>query len=395
MKQETNNEMDLLLRRLSRRPDISVTNGNGDVDHLDADELSAYAENVVPAAARARYTEHLAECTRCRELVVQLSSAAGVAPVVQTTRALGPSGLRKFLASLFSPIVLRYAVPALGLILVAALGVFVLRQKKSEDGGSIAQNVEAPTPTSITTPSSPEPVQPARGIIDQSKEQAAAGKPAQSSGSPSNQPAAAAPEAPATTGAVADTSRETSAKQEETQSVVAEAPKPVTTSDEYKRSAEAEARKEPSPNRYANEPPAEKTVNAAKVEDRKKADAEIAQARADSSADKADKVQSFGVATVQGGAIAKRSRGQRDDDEVEKDKNDAGETKTVAGRKFRKRGGIWIDTVYSAPRVTTNLTRNSEQYRALIADEPGIKTIADELDGEVIVVWKGRAYHIR
>ena len=399
MKQETNNEMDLLLRRLGRRPDISVSDGNGDVDHLDADELNAYAENVLPAAARARYTEHLAECMRCRELVVQLSSAAGVVvPVVQTGKALEPSGLRKFLASLFSPMVLRYAVPALGLILVAAIGVFVLRQKTSEGGGSIAQNAEAPTtPTSITTTSSPEPVQPARGLTDQPKEQASAGKPAQSSGSPSNQPAAAAPEAPATTGAVADTSRETNAKKEETQPVVAEAPpapKPATPSDEYKRAAEAEARREPSPDRYANEPPAEKTANAARVEDRKK-DAEIAQARADSSGDKADKVQSFGVATVQGGAIAKRSRGQRDDDEVEKEKNDAGETKTVAGRKFRKRGGIWIDTVYSAPRVTTNLSRNSEQYRALIADEPGIKTIADELDGEVIVVWKGRAYHIR
>jgi hypothetical protein len=392
MKQETNNEMDLLLRRLARRPDMSVSDGNGDVNHLDADELSAYAENVLPTAARARYTEHLAECTRCRELIVQLSSAAGVVvPVVQTARAVEPSALRKFLASLFSPMVLRYAVPALGLILVAAIGVFVLRQKKSDDG-SIAQNVEAPTSTSITTTSSPAPVQPARGLTDQSKEQASADKPAQSSGSPSNQVAAAASEAPATGGAVADASRETSAKKEETQPVVTDvappAPKPATPSDDYKRPAEEEARKEPSPDRYANEP-SEKTV---KVEDRKKADAEIAQARADAAA---DKPQSFGIASVQRNAAAKRSRGQRDDDEVEKDKNDAGETKTVAGRKFRKQGGIWIDTVYSAPRVTTNLTRNSEQYRALIADEPGIKTIADELDGEVIVVWKGRAYRIK
>jgi hypothetical protein len=41
------------------------------------------------------------------------------------------------------------------------------------------------------------------------------------------------------------------------------------------------------------------------------------------------------------------------------------------------------------------VTRGSEQYRALVADEPGIKTIADQLGGEVIVVWKGRAYKIR
>ena len=42
-----------------------------------------------------------------------------------------------------------------------------------------------------------------------------------------------------------------------------------------------------------------------------------------------------------------------------------------------------------------NLTRGSERYRALIADEPEIKQIADQLDGEFIVVWKGRAYRIR
>jgi hypothetical protein len=42
-----------------------------------------------------------------------------------------------------------------------------------------------------------------------------------------------------------------------------------------------------------------------------------------------------------------------------------------------------------------NLTRGSEQYRALVADEPAIKNIADQLDGEIVVVWKGRAYRIR
>jgi len=385
MKQETNNEMDLLLRRLARRHETSVSDGNGDVEHLDTDELSAYAENVVPASARARYTEHLAECMRCRELVVQLSSSAGVVPAIETVTIPEPPALKKFLSSLFSPMVLRYAVPALGLILVTAIGLFVFRQKNEEI--PIAQNVEAPTSKSITA--TPEPLQPTKGLIDQSREQAAAAQPAQSSGSASNQPAA--PQAPATAGQTADAI----AKKEEQQPVVTEAsapaPKPATASDESKRPAEAEARRETSQVQVANEPPAEKTVEVAKVEDRKGADAEIAKARSDVAAGKA---QSLGVVSVQAG-VAKRSKAPRDDDAVEKDKNDASETRTVAGRKFRKQGNSWIDTAYSSVRVTTNLTRGSEQYRALIADEPGIKTIADQLDGEVIVVWKGRAYRIR
>src|SRR5215217_5427260 len=125
----------------------------------------------------------------------------------------------------------------------------------------------------------PEPLQPTKGLIDQSKEQAAAAQPAQSSGSASNQPAA--PQAPATAGQTADAI----AKKEEQQPVVTEAsapaPKPATPSDESKRPAEAEARRETSQVQVANEPPAEKTVEVAKVEDRKSADAEIAKARSD------------------------------------------------------------------------------------------------------------------
>ena len=135
MKQETNNEMDLLLRRLGRRDDAAVPE-----EHLDADELNAYAENAVPAAARARYTLHLAECSRCRSLVAQLSSSAGVVAATDSGAVPEPSGFRKFLASLFTPMVLRYAAPALGLILVAAIGFVVLRRNQPDR--FVAQNTE-------------------------------------------------------------------------------------------------------------------------------------------------------------------------------------------------------------------------------------------------------------
>ena len=45
--------------------------------------------------------------------------------------------------------------------------------------------------------------------------------------------------------------------------------------------------------------------------------------------------------------------------------------------------------------ATRVVTRNSEQYRALIGDEPGLRAIADQLEGEIIVVWKDKAYHIK
>src|SRR5687768_2326507 len=164
MKHETNNEMDLLLRRLSRRQDASMS----DADHLDADELSAYAENALPGAVRARYTEHLAECSQCRKLVVQLSSAGGFAPVAETAKGLQPSGLRDFLASLLSPMVLRYAVPALGLVVVAAIGFFVLRQRApSADFVSQVQQ-QPPAASPVASPEQADAAsseRPARGLL--------------------------------------------------------------------------------------------------------------------------------------------------------------------------------------------------------------------------------------
>ena len=78
-----------------------------------------------------------------------------------------------------------------------------------------------------------------------------------------------------------------------------------------------------------------------------------------------------------------------------KDSDDESETRTVSGKRFRHQGSAWIDTAYDASLGTTNISRGSEKFRALVADEPGIRTIAEKLNGVVIVVWNGRAYRIQ
>jgi len=70
-------------------------------------------------------------------------------------------------------------------------------------------------------------------------------------------------------------------------------------------------------------------------------------------------------------------------------------TRSVAGRRFQKKGGVWTDTAYDSSKDVMTVTRGSEAYRSLVADEPAIRTIADELDGEIVVVWKGHTYRIR
>ena len=369
MKQETNNEMDLLLRRLGRRDDAAMPE-----DHLDADELSAYAENALPAAARARYTVHLAECSRCRSLVAQLSSAAGVVAAKDSATVTEPSGLRKFLASLFTPMVLRYAAPALGLILVAAIGFVVLRS--NQPARYVAQNSETASPQQpVPSPAAPS----SEGFLDSNSNTALTRERVEEERKQKNQPAQPAPlpnTPPTVTSVNAEVSKDKAVEQpkpEEQRTAAAnEAPPPKTepsaTPEQSPQAATETVKVQP-----VAGPQAKKEMREAQREDKDSL------ARAKKPADAVSAPASAARGGLQASGVADMKT----------------DIRTVAGRRFRKHDGVWVDTAYDSSKDAVTLSRGSEQYRALVADEPAIKTIADQLEGEIIVVWKGHTYRIR
>jgi hypothetical protein len=386
MKPEPNNDIDLLLRQLSRRNGVPVS--ENDEQHLDADELNSYAANALPAAARARYTEHLADCSSCRKLVVQLSAAQGPVPVQQTASVVAPSGLKTFLASLFSPMVLRYAAPALGLIVIAAVGLLVFRPEQRD--ANIAQLREAET-------------KPATAVAGPSQEPTA---------SPSmlyDSPSETTPrrEAPQTGPVVAPVTKEGRGQ-------VAGEPADQPADAAGNAAAPPAA---PKVEAVQNEPPPAKSEESQAEKKEKPAEDKAVNVTATGGAIKRDYNQndSLGVVSVAPGATTRQdvqvrsaeraakpmagagtgSLKRAPADKAEKDDERAAETRSVAGRQFRKSAGVWIDTDYDSSKSITSVARGSEQYRALIADEPSIKTIADELDGQIVVVWKGRTYRIR
>lgn len=368
MKQSPENEIDLLLRRLGRDewPDTTAAES----EHLDADELNSYAENVLPEVARAKYTEHLADCSRCRRLVTELAPAA-----VPRASAIEKeqSALSRFLSQLMSPMFLRYAVPGLAAVLILTFGLVLVRrqprqletaqneQPNTSAGAQLAQQTEQPAaPVSVVTNGKEETKARAKTLDD--------GKPEVIS---KNQP-------------VDSLSRETEAsKQPEAGRV--DRPEPV--------AAPAISSAGASPTGSATA-----VAKSNEVADKKKVEAE--QAAPKEEGRKLDNYQvAEDAARVQSEARARRgpskpgamAQGELPRDKQEKDSR---EVRTVAGRRFHRENGIWIDTAYDSG-ATTNLSRGSEQYRALVADEPGIRTIAEALDGDIIVVWKGRAYRIR
>jgi len=393
MNQEANNEIDLMLRKLGRQSNnlpTEVEHGAAE-EHLDADELNMYAENALPANARARYTEHLADCSRCRQIVSRLTMAAGVVIEERKAGVPAPSGIKALLAGFFSPMFLRYAVPTLGLVLITAVAFMVFKDSGSKQAAIDAQNAQTSVAKNDSTSALADKA--AEGLSNTSQPTYAV----KVNPSP--------PQGEETTRAKAgetDAAKETAAnKRDESPTTVDQvaaappasvggnvsqpAPKPAVADDKATAGRDVAEKK-----RQPEEPSA--------------ADAQVAEAAAKSEA-KAEGQKKIALAEAARSMPAKAksapaTRGQEESEAVDRTASgrradkDESETRSVAGRKFRRAGSAWIDTAYSS-QATTNVTRGSEQYRALIADEPSIRTIADQLDGEVIVVWKSRAYKIR
>jgi hypothetical protein len=399
MKQAKNNEIDLLLRKLARHELTDSARGtrvanaaeeNEAGKHLDTDELNAYAENALPSTARVFYTEHLADCERCRKLVAELSVASGASVRHATVEIRAPSGFRKYLSLFFSPAVLRYVVPAFAVIAVAAVALVILRQKPSAD--FVAQN-QSSTSSSVTRE---EQETKASALKDASlkKAPAAAVESTANSKASNPPPEQARPSTKVSEKATADDLRRESKKApiDESSSVVA---------------AEQPAAAPPQEPTVSAKPQAANEVQAEREVDKQKKLEAADQAGGNKEEDRGRKLDSVAASRTsprktQGlfGRVAGNVQGPVSKDApataaTEKSAKNEGEVRNVVGHRFRKQGSVWVDSAYDSSRQTVNLSRGSEQYRALVADEPAIRTIAEQLDGEVIVVWKGRVYRIR
>lgn len=432
MKFETDTEIDGLLRHQARRAKVSApsaTERAGDHGattmtaggaHLDADELNAYAEGVLPEAARARYMTHLADCDECRGLVTKLTLAANVPvaiPAGETPAVVAPSrSWREWLAAFFAPAVLRYAIPAVVLLAVVAVAFIATRERRQDN--SVAQN-ETQQSKGDATQTNPTATAAPTVTANTATTPAVNDSIANSNAIPEATPTAGktgmtAPEQPKKEGA---NEQEAVAKQNE--------PKPVDQQPVIDGVIErrTDARTESKTVAKAQPPPAPTTPAAnAPGEDSNYSREELARQRDDDAEKTKNTVPQSSAGSASGGLAdstqnralgaarpatvngrrenpARKSRpadSPSSSDRVASDDKDesATATRSAGGRQFRRQGGAWVDTAYSSARATTNVARGSEQYRALVADEPGIASIANQLGGTVVVVWKGRAYRI-
>jgi hypothetical protein len=415
MKQSEYNEIDRLLRSLADRgrvvgapePDARDDGTSLASDHLDADELNSYAEGVLPAAARARYTSHLVDCDDCRSLASQLSIAAGrvFSEPDQLRDKTATSTWRLMLAAFFTPAVLRYAIPALAVVVIA-FSVIVVRQRDARQSTELARNVKTKVAPVAADNGNLTNRQAGSVAEQESKQVERRGDVANSTPSENKPEAKTENKVQGAAQAGAQPSAETKApvdaeadkKRDEPRTVAEEqptfAPEPAVT-----KPAPAPA---PKPTTVAAKAPSP-TIDGIAAND--KSNDSIARRK---ESEKSDKAGGFAVSSI---ASPVRKQAPREKNEKTKDAksedtderagasggraDDVGESRTVAGRRFEHRDGVWIDHAYSTSMKTTSVTRGSDQFRALTADEPEIAVIAKQLSGEIIVLWKGHAYRIR
>lgn len=419
MKQANNTEIDRLLQRHARRFGTAAASGEGDGRdqvaahnagaHLDADEMNAYAEGALPAAARSRYASHLADCDSCRAVVTNLTLAAQ--PAVQESRGdltenASPSkSWWSAIAALFAPPVLRYAVPAV--LLFGVIVVALVATRNRSESQFVARNEEKQTDGAVTKQAEPVP-SPAQVGEATGAANTSANRPVTTEANANDQ------------AQLADGTLRSNANAGQPASAAPPPPAPISDAKEAAKREESAVNDE----RYANEPeptPARarpSSTVAGKVEEQKRdqqqdtvattgaatENTELGRsssgkdAEAKNSPPNAGDLASQQTAPSQAGSRANTRRAAKSAAARSAEDNDradsSNETRSVGGRRFRRQGNAWIDTAYNSSRSTINVARGSDQYRALAADEPGLRSIAEQLGGEVIVVWKGKAYRI-
>lgn len=417
-------QIDVLLRRhAGQARSVHAT------EHLDADELNAFAEGSLPAAARSRYVSHLADCDDCRKVASQLALTSGAVIAAEAVKPADAqsSSWWKSLSGFFSPLRLRYAAFAMVVIVVAGIGFLVYRRPAPESG-LVARNEQTkPAPLSAVKPTNEGSAQSARTESKQvlADRPVAAAQPSQSSEESSlksdqsklrdttSPPPKPAKEAETTSSPVfaakkaaepgtvspsyaplppAETER-AQMRPREQQNIGG-----ITSASGPRKSEQAADRAQATIGGRAGEGKdiraeddnQRPTVNQAPAS-RNVADAKAKGPRKDLDNMAANNRNSN---EVRGNATSTLSAAdeKRESAKEESDKAKEPETRSAGGRKFKRQGNSWVDSKFKSSMTLKRISRGSSEFDAL---DSGLRSIAGQISGEIIVVWKSKAYLIR
>lgn len=398
-------DMDVLIGRYAKSAAQSTP-----VEHPDADELNAFAEGALPPSTRQRYLSHFADCDDCRKLVSQLAvtTGAGVETRIPASEPIAEPWWKKF-GAVFAIPTLRYAAFAVVVLAVGGIAFLAWRQPVQRNAELVAQNQPQTNPAEAVKPlRSPEseavreqtmeryadnaiPKPSVPPAADQNRAGLTTADPAPPPPKPVDVLAAAKESAPVVAGA----GRKDDAPR--VQSSPSYAPAPPT---ELNR-VESRERAQQTPGAVHGGPRRNESYDKSKTADRggdfaKARDEDDSRTknqpatetkqedskRAQTASNVADATRTIDALPMK----ARKSEGSGASSE------EAPETRSVGGRKFKRQGNAWVDSKLKSSMSIRTVSRGSEEFDKL---DSGLRSIAKQLGGEIVVVWKGKAYRIR
>lgn len=368
MELDFDKEMDAILRQAAKDGGQNYVNPQS--DHLDADEISAFAENALPEKTRAVYLTHLADCDRCRTILsnlillnseTEIASSVAAAPVIVETKT-------PWYRRIFAVQNLAYTLGGLVILFGGFIGFLVFQSANNYQKTEVSQISDGEQRTGGPNVESGEFLynSNAATAVNMSNmtlaNSAANTSIAMSNTAAANANISVAPAKPA----LAAPTPEISAKESRV---------------ETKQLAEQQNQPQPTP----------RILSANTERDAETADLAI-QKRESSN---------LAAVTAQPAPAAPAGRAANDDKnlrarkslpaETEKTDSENANTRQISGKIFNRKNGVWYDAAYSNQK-TTNIRRRTDDYRKL---DSGLRIIAESLQGTVVVVWKEKAYRIQ
>lgn len=375
-------EIDALMR--SSGGGRTITISEFAAPHIDADTLNAFAENALPDAARKGYMTHLADCDGCRKTLSSLISMNAEAEPVSAVSAI-PAVIAEtsvpWYKSLFAIQNLAYGMGALVVLFAGFIGYIVLQNTGMSGVADVSQVSEQ---SKASGPMASDSGDFAANISSNATSMSNA---ASSSAANANAVSANRQQQPA------ELAKENSANTIIGEDVAISTEKPDMTIDGVSVQPAPVAPPPPAAITEAPEPKAARPTDDEALKDRTDKSADLTVMR------KEEQMPSAGnMPNTQAGPSRNTQRDNRSSEREMAKRSPmpaygraASPSKTVSGKNFSKRDNVWYDSSYNG-QATTNVRRGTEDYRKL---DSGLRTIAESLDGVVVVVWKSKAFRIQ
>jgi hypothetical protein len=390
MEVDFDKEIDTLLRK-AHGDDPVLVGDFASAGHLDADEISAFAENAMPENSRALYSAHLADCTRCRKILSNLlmmnaEEAPAAAPALSAITIAERS--LPWYRKLFLFPNLAYVMGSLVLVFSAFLGYTIIQRSGSDSGASVSQISE----TEATRGGPNAEVQRELSAPASSNTLANTAVANSTAFSANSNAAGAAARGSDSGGAGPKAGENTLVLDGADSTTATSAPPPAPPpSAGFPKPEAKDARerddlaKEKSDAKGATEP----------MQEAAKTDSAMLMKQAPGSGN-SRQVQSGPMNRNEQqynrqlenlenrrAAAAKKS--------IARDEENSVGRKVIAGKTFERKQGVWYDTTYQS-RPTINIRRGTDEYNKL---DSGLRSIANSLSGVAVIVWGAKAYRIQ